>query len=317
MAESASWHSAIVREIALSAASLVFVSLVGVAVAGSANSLLLSIVATTAIATAFMRWLFPERPFFSLTFANLIAVYVAVFAFFIEEIFGHIQHEIAGIGFSLPILFFLGGCWIWRATMKDVVDHPRIRDEHALFSALAWLLPVFAVGASVLILSIYTHGAINTDIAFLCAMTLIAAIVFAVSRNVALFLVDAGLLFEEFFHRMSRLAIPAFAFLTFYSLLVIVFASLYCILSQNATLPHFRITNIPRAITFSESIHFSIVTISTVGYGDIVPISNLARALSSVEVICGVLLLLFGVSELLEYTREHRLARNDHRKQST
>jgi hypothetical protein len=28
--------------------------------------------------------------------------------------------------------------------------------------------------------------------------------------------------------------------------------------------------------------------------------------LASVEVICGVMLLLFGVSELLEYTREHR-----------
>lgn len=314
MADSAGWHTAIVREAALSAASLVFVSLVGVAVAGGTSPLLWSIVATTAVATAFMRWLFPERPFFSLTFANLIAVYVAIFAFFIEEVFGHIQHGIAGIGFSLPILSFLGGCWFGRVKMKDVVDRPRIGDEHALMRALVWLVPIFSVGAGVLVLSVYTHGAINTDIAFLCAMTLIATIVLAVSRNVALFLTDAGLLFEEFFLRMSRLAIPAFAFLTFYSLLVIVFAALYCILSQNAAVSHFRISNVPRAITFSESIHFSIVTISTVGYGDIVPASNLARVLSSVEVICGVLLLLFGVSELLEYTREHRLTRTDHRK---
>jgi voltage-gated potassium channel len=62
----------------------------------------------------------------------------------------------------------------------------------------------------------------------------------------------------------------------------------------------------PRSLSFSEAIHFSIVTISTVGYGDIVPASNIARVLASIEVICGVLLLLFGVSELLEYTREHR-----------
>ena len=317
MADSASWQRAIVREAVLSAASLIFVSLVGVAVAGGSNPLLWSIVATTAVATVFMRWLFPERPFFTLTFANLLAVYIAVFAFFIEEVFGLIQHEVAAIGFSLPILFFLAGCWIWRGKMKDVVDRPRIGDEQALLGAMAWLVPVFGVGAGVLILSVYTHGAINTDVAFLCAMTLIAAIVLAVSRNVALFLVDVGLLFEEFFHRMSRLAIPAFAFLTFYSLLVIVFAALYCIISQNAAVPHFRITNIPRAITFSEAIHFSIVTISTVGYGDIIPASNLARVLSSIEVICGVLLLLFCVSELLEYTREHRLARGEHRKQPT
>ena len=64
--------------------------------------------------------------------------------------------------------------------------------------------------------------------------------------------------------------------------------------------------NVIRALSFSEAMHFSIVTISTVGYGDIVPASNIARVLASIEVICGVLLLLFGVSELLEYTREHR-----------
>ena len=57
---------------------------------------------------------------------------------------------------------------------------------------------------------------------------------------------------------------------------------------------------------FSESIYFSINTISTVGYGDIIPYSNLARVLSSLEVFCGIMLLLFGVSELLEYAREHR-----------
>jgi hypothetical protein len=40
-----------------------------------------------------------------------------------------------------------------------------------------------------------------------------------------------------------------------------------------------------------------------------VPASNVARVLASIEVVCGVLLLLFGVSELLEYTREHRRER--------
>jgi len=67
---------------------------------------------------------------------------------------------------------------------------------------------------------------------------------------------------------------------------------------------------VTRRISFSEAIHFSIVTISTVGYGDIVPASNLPRVLASTEVVCGVMLLLFGVSELLEYTREHRRHRD-------
>ena len=50
----------------------------------------------------------------------------------------------------------------------------------------------------------------------------------------------------------------------------------------------------PRALSFSESIYFSIVSMSTVGYGDIVPHSSLARLLGSLEVICGFMLLLFG-----------------------
>jgi hypothetical protein len=48
-------------------------------------------------------------------------------------------------------------------------------------------------------------------------MSAIGLIILGVSRSVAIFLVDAGLLFEEFFARMSRLAIPAFAFLTLYA----------------------------------------------------------------------------------------------------
>src|SRR5262249_12972791 len=139
----------------------------------------------------------------------------------------------------------------------------------------------------------------------------IGLIVLGVSRSVAIFLVDAGLLFEEFFHRMSRLAVPAFAFLTFYALLVILFASIFSIVSQFASGDHFHVGNVSRALSLSEAMHFSIVTISTVGYGDIVPASNIARVLASIEVICGVLLLLFGVSELLEYTREHRRDRSN------
>lgn len=310
MRSAATWHVILV-ETALSAASLAFVSLVGYAVAGGSHPLLWSIVGTTALATAVIRWLFPERPFFSLTFANLVAVYIAVFAFFVEEVFGHIQPEASAAGFSLPVLAFVTGCWIWRPSIKDVVDRPRLGGESGLMQATMWLIPVFAVGFGVLGLSIVTKGALNNDTVFLGAMALIGAIVFGVSRSVVMFLVDVGLLFEEFFMRMSRLAIPAFAFLTFYSLLVIVFASFYAIMSNHGESLHFKVSNIARPISFSEAIHFSIVTISTVGYGDIVPISNLARVLSSVEVICGVLLLLFGVSELLEYTREHRKANRD------
>jgi hypothetical protein len=87
---------------------------------------------------------------------------------------------------------------------------------------------------------------------------------------------------------------------------VIAFASVYSIMSRHSGEAHFKVEGVARGLSFSEGVHFSIVTISTVGYGDIVPISSMARVLASAEVVCGVMLLLFGVSELIEYGREHR-----------
>jgi voltage-gated potassium channel len=306
MTTGSSKYASVLREVVLFAISLTLVALVAISVAASASLLFLAIIVSAGVATAFIRWLFPEAPFFSLTFANLIALYASVFAFFMEELFERIGPGVSGIGFSLPILFFLVGCWLRRGDILAVVENPDLRGGRHLYRALLWLLPVFLVGVGAFALSVFDAPLVNNNAAFLAAMSLIGLIVLAVSHNVAIFLVDAGLLFEEFFHRMSRLAVPAFAFLTFYSLLVIVFASVYCILSQYSPDLHFRVANVARTITYSEAIHLSITTISTVGYGDIVPISNPARVLASIEVICGVLLLLFGVSELLEYTREHR-----------
>jgi voltage-gated potassium channel len=196
--------------------------------------------------------------------------------------------------------------WVRREQVRAVVAHPALRSERRMLGAFLWLFPTFVIGGGVLLLSRVAEPIANTAVVLIGAMTLIGLIVFSVSRDVAVFLVDAGLLFEEFFFRIQRLVIPAFAFLTFYSLLIILFASAYHILSQYTGNSHFYVGGAPRSLTFSESIYFSIISISTVGYGDIVPHSSVARLLASVEVVCGFMLLLFGVSELLEYTREHR-----------
>jgi voltage-gated potassium channel len=309
-------RGAIMREVALSATSFALVGLVAAAVAGHANFLLLAILSSAVMAAVFFRVMFPRRLFFSHTFTNLVAVYAAIFAFFSEELFGQIGPIAAGIGFCLPILAFLVGCWLRRTDIRSVIDHPEIRGGVALYGALAWLVPVFLVGGAMFALSWFSEATVNTNLVFLFAMSVIAFIVLLVSQNVAIFLVDAGLLFEEFLQRMSRLAIPAFAFLTFYALLVILFASIFSIVSQFSAGDHFLVGSVARALSFSEAMHFSIVTISTVGYGDIVPASSIARVLASIEVVCGVMLLMFGVSELLEYTREHRKDRPDNERRS-
>ena len=102
---------------------------------------------------------------------------------------------------------------------------------------------------------------------------------------------------------MARLVIPAFAFLTCYSLLVICFASFYS-LADYAHPPNFRIDGVARALTFPETLYFSVITLSTVGYGDISPATNLVRFIIAIEIVCGILLLLFGFNEIFSFAQE-------------
>ena len=285
---------------------LALVALVAAAVAGVTSPLFFAMVLSAGLVIAVIRALFPAGRLFPVAFASLLAVYATIFSLFVEEIFRGIGDAFLVVGFCLPIFVFVVGCWLRRDQIRVLVAHPAISSEQRVLRAAVWLVPVFFIGAIVILLSRTVGSVLNMDMVFLGAMSLIGLIVLTVSRDVAVFLVDAGLLFKEFFRRVSRLVIPAFAFVTFYSLIVILFASAYRLISVYIPESHFNVGGALRGLSFSESIYFSIGTISTVGYGDIIPYSNLARVLSSFEVFCGIMLLLFGVSELLEYAREHR-----------
>lgn len=288
------------------AVSLGLCALVAYAIAGRFNALFFTVIAAAGASAGALVFIFPGSRHLALSLTSLVPVYAAIFNFFVEEVFPSISPGTTAIGFALPLAMFVIGCWLRRRDVQYVVSDAHLEGRSGLGAALLWLVPIVLVGGIVFLLSGLAGPRIDTEAAFLSAMSLIGVIVLVISSTVALFLVEAGLLFNEFFRRMAGLMVPAFAFLTFYALLVIGFAAVYTIMSHRVGEMHFRIGAVERALSFAESIHFSIVTISTVGYGDIVPVSSASRALASVEVICGVLLLLFGVSELLEYTREHR-----------
>lgn len=289
--------------------SVALVVLVAFAIASSRTGLFGTIIASALVPAIALQRLFPESRLLWMAFVNLVAVYASVFALFVDEVFEGVGTATLSFGFALPIALFLFGCWWRRAEVGAEVAHPALRTEQGVVRALFWLAPVFMVGAVVLALSRLSQPMVDSEIGFLAAMLLIGLIVMVVSRDVAMFLVDIGLLFEEFFGRVSHLLVPAFAFLTFYSLLVVVFASVYCLISRFGIEAHFRVALEARPLTFAEALHFSVATLSTVGYGDIVPLSSIARVIAAAEVICGTMLLLFGVSEILEYAREQRRTR--------
>ena len=199
----------------------------------------------------------------------------------------------------------LGGVW-WRRDVdsRTIASDATTRAERLRPSGLGWLVPVFAIGIASFALPIFAPPPDIVGLILLGAMAVIAGIVFWVSREVSVFLLDTGTLFESFFQRMRGLVAPAFAFFTFYSLIVVIFACIYRLIERLSALPNFVVLGEPRDITFIESLYFSIITLSTVGYGDIVPLSTVIRILASMEILAGVLLMLFGFSEIIRYARE-------------
>jgi voltage-gated potassium channel len=61
----------------------------------------------------------------------------------------------------------------------------------------------------------------------------------------------------------------------------------------------FSLNNHPAALTTTEFLYFSLVTITTVGYGDIAPVSPIARAFANLEAVVGQLFLVILVSWLV------------------
>ena len=285
--------------------TVVLVGLVALAFAGMRSWWFIdSLIVIVIAATAFFHLTFPGSRFFAVAFANSLAAYACVFNFFVEANFAGVGTPVLVAGFALPIVAFCLAAGLHRQRVRAVIEAEQVQSGLHIASALTWLAPVLAIGAITFTLPGLDLGQSTLSAAFLVAMAAIAGIVLLVGPNVATFLIDTGLLFEAFFEQARRAFVAVFAFLTFYSVLVIVFAALYRILDVAATAPNFVVGGRPRDISFAESLYFSVVTMATVGYGDITPLSDLARLLAAIQVVVGILLLLFGFSEILSYARD-------------
>lgn len=255
--------------------------------------------------------LFPGSLFFSIALTNFLGVYICVFVFFLATNFRTVEGWPMLLGFALPILAFLGGALLRREEVRLIVTSERLRGGHHMGTVFGWLLPMVGIGGLSFAVPALALNPVAEAVVFVGAMAAIATIVGFVSRHVSMFLLDTGILFENFFRRMAELVSPAFAFFTFYSLIVIVFACVYRILDRFTGADQFFIQASERAITFPEALYFSIITLSTVGYGEIVPATDLVRVIVSIEIMLGVLLLLFGFYEIMSYARERRHHRDE------
>ena len=262
--------------------------------------------ASVGVSAAAIYRMFPGKLLFTFAFANLLGIYSSIFKFFERSNFADVESWALNVGFVLPIGAFLGGVWLRRQSIRAIVMSDRLQDELHLGRIFLWLAPIFALGGLTFFVPGSGIGRETGDILFVAAMAGIAAIVFAVSQDVCTFMIETGVLFEEFFHRIRSLVAPAFAFFTFYSLLIIVFGCLYRVIDRYSAVPQFVRGGEPYHVSFQDSLYFSLITLATVGYGDIVPRSAVMQVLVAIQVVCGLFMLLFGFYEIVTYTRERR-----------
>lgn len=78
------------------------------------------------------------------------------------------------------------------------------------------------------------------------------------------------------------------AFLLGYAALVFIFACFYAAAWRYDPVRAFRGVDAVHYPSFADFVYFSVVTMSTVGYGDVIPANALTRSLACIEVVLGI-----------------------------
>lgn len=284
------------RSVAFTACLLALISL---AIGGSAPGIaVVTLGAVIGLAVTF-HILLPGSDFFSVVFANSIGVYACLFVFLATANFSKVVGATLDLSFAMPLAMFLVGILWRRKEIAKLVLNEKAATNEKFNLLFVWGLPLLGICAVTFVLPIAEWGREEQSQALLLAMMAIGFVGFLGSQDIAVFLLDIGLIFEDFFIHALRLIKPAFALLTCSSLAIITFASLYTIIDRFAVSPHFTISGVARKLDLADGLYLSVSTLTTAGFSDIVAITSLARLLMSLETICGVTLLLFGVEAIL------------------
>ena len=248
-------------------------------------------------------WMIHVSRFIVLAFANSLAIYTIIYFFLVEANFRNVREWVSAVGYLIPIYMFLLGVWWRRDAIREASQAEGFRRDRFTGRLFVWLLPVGLIASLTFLVpgvDLETPGA---DVVLLALIGGIGLFVMMVSRQICLFLIDTGVMFDHLFTQMARLSRPAFAFFTLYSFSVIVFAMVYRVMDRISDVPIFLIEGKPAAISFTESLYFSLITMSTVGYGDITPAGEAVRIVAAIEIMLGLILVLFAFAEIMRYAR--------------
>lgn len=283
-------------------------ALVGLVTTAIGTDLAFALAALVACAVGFgvFYLMFAGGWHFGITVANCLACYACAFEFFREANFRDVPQTITIAGLGLPVAVFLVACVAARRRISTAIHARRSADMLHPPSLSRWLPGLVGVGAASFALPTLHADATLQSAWLLVSMAAIGAFVAWGVRDVVVLMADIAQVFEDVAARLGAIFTPMLAFLTYYSLLVVVFTCLYRIADMATGGTQFRIDGQPATLSFSDAFHFSLMTIATVGYGDIAPTGALVRGLAAIEIVLGVMLLLFGFAEIMRAQRRRR-----------
>ena len=263
------------------------------------------VIGTAGLGLGVLYWLFPRGLHFAFGAAAGLALYASLFVVLGRAQFPDAPAWSRPPAFLLPVLALLAMAWWRRRQLSAIAERAAAQDLEQLPHAMRWLVFTGLVGLVCFALPVNRLGPLQQAAALLVAMGAIAAIVAVAVRDVVRLLIDVALIVEQMGARLRHLTVPAATFLLMYALLVVGFASAYRVADGLSRHELFAGPDGPIRISYSDSLHFSVATISTVGYGDIRPSDDGIRVLASIQVLAGQLLLLFGFAEIMR-ARRHR-----------
>jgi hypothetical protein len=242
----------------------------------------------------------PVGPLFGLGTATGLAVYMCLYVVIGRSAFPGVVGWALPLGFLLPVACFVAACWVRRRRLARLAAEGLNDADLAHLPRFArWLLVCAAVAVVVMGLPLNRLGAGGQTVVLLLAQGLIGAISAWFVRDVVRLLVDIAAILSLVSARLRFLAVPIATYITLFSLVAVGFGCLYRIADGLSRQPLFEKGGALARLDFSEALHFSVVTLSTVGYGDILPRDDGIRLLAATQMLTGQLLLLFGFAEIM------------------
>ncbi len=284
---------------------LVLMLLVAGAIADRGGWLPWTVPLLSAAAMGVLYLAFPHGALFSLGAATGLAMYACLYVVIGRAAFPGAPDWALVIAHALPILVFVVVCLVQRDRLRRYAQQGvRTADLAHLGDFSRWLAVAAAVGVISLSSPINRMDPEAQGFALIAAMAVIAVISVTAVDDVVRLLVDMAVIFRTVTRRMEHLIVPMAAYSSLWTLLAVVFGCLYRIADGLSREHLFQGPNGPMHIGFSDALHFSVVTLTTVGYGDINPTDDGIRLLAGIQMLLAQLLLLFGFVEIMRNVRE-------------